>query len=95
MPARFQWTAGLIRLYASEADADALAPYGKGVLSISRVGQEAAYLHGLHAALTRELRRDIVEELLRIGITSTSDHRRGRLIVRDLKAELLRHTTET
>ena len=91
MPARFEWQSGLIRFYLSESDADAMAPY-VGVVAVNRTGPSHGFLFGLHATMTREMRRDLVECLLGQGITHTTDICRGRWHQRDLRLELQRHS---
>jgi hypothetical protein len=92
MTARFEWTGGLIRFYDTDLGADARGPYA-GVVSVSRCGPSHAYLFGLHATMTRQVRQELAQCLIENGITHTTDVRHGRWHERDLLAELARHQT--
>lgn len=90
MAARFEWSSGVIRLYESDQVAGERGPY-VGIVSINRTGPHHAYLFGLHALMTRQMRRDLVACLLAQGITKTTDIRHGRWHERDLLTETDTH----
>ncbi|WP_374513768.1 hypothetical protein [Niveibacterium sp.] len=87
MAARFEWTSGVVRFYETEAAADARGPYPPGIVSVNRTGPAHAFLFGLHANMTRQMRRELVACLLDQGITHTTDVRHGRWFQRDLQRE--------
>ena len=90
MVARFEWTAGVIRFYETEADAEQRKPY-VGIVSMNRTGPSHAFLFGLHAGMTRKNRAELVRCLIDQGITQTTDVRHGRWVTRDLITEASRH----
>lgn len=91
--ARFEWSAGVIRLYDSEATADSKGQF-VGIVSINRTGPNHAFLFGLHASMTRDMRAALVRCLIDNGITQSTDVRHGRWVTRDLRLEACRHAHE-